>query len=114
MAAWLRVESFRRFLAGSESAHAEEAARRGVVREYTAWAVALDQLDRWSRAVAVATGTPEGDASFAALASRLPDPLHDAASYSGGGVSGSSAGGGGGDGVGAVGGGQGGGGGGSW
>ena len=107
------MESFRRFLAASESAHAEDAAHRGIVREYTAWAVALDQLDRWSRAVAVATGTP-GHASFAALASRLLDPLHDAASYSGGGVSGSSAGGGGGDGVGAVGGGQGGGGGGSW
>jgi hypothetical protein len=28
---WLRVESFRRFLAGSEAHHAEEAAKRGVL-----------------------------------------------------------------------------------
>jgi hypothetical protein len=37
-AAWLRVESFRRFLAESEAYHAEDAAKRGVLREYTAWA----------------------------------------------------------------------------
>jgi hypothetical protein len=49
---WLRTESFRRFLAGSEAHHAEEAARRGHLREYTAWAVAVGELDRWSRAVA--------------------------------------------------------------
>ena len=33
---WLRTESFRRFLAGSEAHHAEEAARLGHLREYTA------------------------------------------------------------------------------
>jgi len=49
---WLRTESFRRFLAGSEAHHAEEAARRGHLREYTAWAVAVGELGRWSRAVA--------------------------------------------------------------
>src|SRR5829696_7648882 len=49
---WLRTESFRRFLAGSEAHHAEEAAQRGHLREYTAWAVAVGELDRWSRAAA--------------------------------------------------------------
>jgi hypothetical protein len=55
---YLRVESFRRFLAGSEAFHAEEAAARGVLREYTAWAVALGEVDRWARAVAGATAIP--------------------------------------------------------
>lgn len=54
---WLRVESFRRFLAESEAHHAEEAATRGVLREYTAWAVALGAVDRWCAAVRAA-GTP--------------------------------------------------------
>jgi hypothetical protein len=53
---WLRTESFRRFLAGSEAHHAEEAARRGHLREYTAWAVAVGEVDRWSRAVAAGRG----------------------------------------------------------
>ena len=52
---WLRTESFRRFLAGSEAHHAEEAAKRGYLREYTAWAVAVGELDRWSRAVAASS-----------------------------------------------------------
>lgn len=57
-AAWLRVESFRRFLAGSEAYHAEEAARRGLLREYTAWALALGEIDRWSRAVSASATIP--------------------------------------------------------
>ena len=57
-AAWLRVESFRRFLAGSEAYHAEEAAKRGVLREYTAWAVAVGEIDRWSSAVRASTVIP--------------------------------------------------------
>jgi hypothetical protein len=48
----LRIGDPRRFLAGSEAHHAEEAAKRGHLREYTAWAVAVGELDRWSRAVA--------------------------------------------------------------
>jgi hypothetical protein len=48
----LRIGDPRRFLSGSEPHHAEEAARRGHLREYTAWAVAVGELDRWSRAVA--------------------------------------------------------------
>jgi hypothetical protein len=56
---WLRVESFRRFLHQSETFHAEEAAKRGVLREYTAWAVALDEIDRWERAVDGSTAIPQ-------------------------------------------------------
>jgi hypothetical protein len=55
---YLRVESFRRFLAQSEAYHAEEAAKRGVLREYTAWAVAVGEIGRWSRAVESSTVIP--------------------------------------------------------
>ncbi len=51
-AAYLRVASFRRFLAASEGRHVEEAHQRGVLREYTAWAVALGEADAWERAAA--------------------------------------------------------------
>ncbi len=50
-ALWLRVESFRRFLATSEARHVDEAATRGVLRQYTAWAVALGESDAWTKAV---------------------------------------------------------------
>jgi Predicted membrane protein (DUF2207) C-terminal domain len=69
---WLRVESFRRFLAGSEAYHAEEAAKRGVLREYTAWALALGEIDRWSRAVAASSLTPtEAGVGYAYMAPLL-------------------------------------------
>lgn len=71
-AAWLRVESFRRFLAGSEAFHAEEAAKRGVLREYTAWAVATGEIDRWSRAVRASTVIPaSAGLSYAYMAPML-------------------------------------------
>jgi len=109
---WLRVESFRRFLAASEARHADEAAKRGVLREYTAWAVAVGEVDRWSRAVAgsASAATPEAGYStmapwlWTATAATITEPKS-----SGGGDGGWSGGGGGG-----VGGGAGGGGGGSW
>ncbi len=47
----LRTESFRKFLAASEGKHVEWAWEHGLVREYSAWAVALDAADAWSRAV---------------------------------------------------------------
>ena len=103
---WLRVESFRRFLAQSEAHHAEEAARRGVLREYTAWAVAVGEVDRWSRAVgsaAVAVADTDG-VRYAAIAPSLSSATSST------GVAPSSSGGRGGG----VGGGGGGGGGGSW
>jgi Predicted membrane protein (DUF2207) len=107
-AAWLRVESFRRFLAGSEAYHAEEAAKRGVLREYTAWAVAVGEIDRWQRAVSAASIAPEtAGLSYAYMAPLLLTSTTSAATapHSSGG---------GGFGGGSVGGGAGGGGGGSW
>jgi hypothetical protein len=109
---WLRTESFRRFLSGSEAHHAEEAAKRGHLREYTAWAVALGELDRWSRAVAAssAAGADPAGARYPVLAPVLLSRSSESSvkPSSGGSGSGWSGGGGG------VGGGAGGGGGGSW
>jgi hypothetical protein len=103
---WLRVESFRRFLAGSEAFHAEEAAKRGLLREYTAWAVAVGEIGRWAAAVAASSAIPQdAGLSYVHMAPFL------AASTSSTSTAPSSSGGGGGGGVG---GGGGGGGGGSW
>jgi len=105
---WLRVESFRRFLAGSETFHAEEAAKRGVLREYTAWAVALGEIDRWERAVQGSSIIPaDAGLSYVHMA---PILVHSTSSASTAPSSSGSGGGGGGS----VGGGGGGGGGGSW
>ena len=109
-ALWLRTESFRRFLAASEAHHAEEAARRGHLRQYTAWAVAVGELDRWSRAVA-ASSVAAADPAAARYPLLGPALLHDT---SGSATKPSSGGSGGGGSGGGVGGGAGGGGGGSW
>ncbi len=106
---WLRVESFRRFLSQSESFHAEEAAKLGVLREYTAWAVAVGELDRWERAVSASGAIPaEAGLGYVHMAPALS---RSAVASS---VAPSSSGGSGGGGGGSVGGGGGGGGGGSW
>jgi hypothetical protein len=106
---WLRVESFRRFLAQSEAHHADEAAKRGVLREYTAWAVAVGEIDRWSRVVAASGAARDPDAvRYAAVAPVLYTATAATSTEP------SSSGGGGGGGGGSVGGGAGGGGGGSW
>ncbi|MGB3734369.1 MAG: hypothetical protein WA964_05395 [Ilumatobacter sp.] len=47
----LRTESFRRFLDASEGRHVEWAWEQGLIREYSAWAVALGAADAWSDAV---------------------------------------------------------------
>ena len=47
----LRSESFRRFLAASEGKHVEWAWEQGLLREYSAWAVALGAADAWSEAI---------------------------------------------------------------
>lgn len=47
----LRAESFRRFLAASEGRHVEWAWNNGLLREYSAWAVALGEADAWSDAL---------------------------------------------------------------
>ena len=111
---WLRTESFRRFLAGSEAHHAEEAAKRGYLREYTAWAVAVGELDRWSRAVAASSAAQAdpGAARYPVMVPALLSGSSEASKQpsSSGSSGGWSSGGGGGG----VGGGAGGGGGGSW
>lgn len=50
-AMWLQLESFRHFLAGSEAEHVKRAAEADVLREYTAWAVALGEVKHWTKAV---------------------------------------------------------------
>jgi len=45
------VEGFRRFFQVSEGRHAREAVDHGVLRLYSAWAVALGELDHWTRAM---------------------------------------------------------------
>jgi len=99
---WLRVESFRRFLHGSETFHAEEAAKRGVLREYTAWAVALGEIDRWERAVAGSSVIPAdaglGYVHMAPILASSTSSTATAPSSSGGGGGGSVGGGGGGGG----------------
>jgi Predicted membrane protein (DUF2207) C-terminal domain len=47
----LRAESFRRFLAASEGKHVEWAWEHGLLREYSAWAVALGAADAWTKAI---------------------------------------------------------------
>jgi uncharacterized membrane protein YgcG len=108
---WLRVESFRRFLAASEAHHADEAAKRGVLREYTAWAVAVGEIDRWRRVVAASAAARDpATVHYATIA----PALYTAAAATSTEPSSSNGGGGGGGGGGSVGGGAGGGGGGSW
>jgi uncharacterized membrane protein YgcG len=111
---WLRVESFRRFLAGPQAQHLEEAANRGVLGEYTAWAVALGEIDRWSRVVAASArcaNDPVGR-RYSRMAPYLPPAAQSSTVEPS--SSGSSSGGGGGGSGGGSGGGAGGGGGGSW
>ena len=107
---WLRVESFRRFLSESEAFHADWAAEHGILREYTAWAVAVGEIDRWARAVQASAAAQTADASGVRLATTAP--LLAAATTSAATTPSSSGGGGGFSG--SVGGGAGGGGGGSW
>ncbi len=110
-ALWLRTESFRRFIAQSEAQHADWAAEHGILREYTSWAIALGEIEHWSRAVdASATARTADPAGFylATTAPRLLSVTSAAATAP------SSSGGGFGGGFSGVGGGAGGGGGGSW
>lgn len=100
----LRTESFRRFLEASEGRHVEWAWDRGVLREYSAWAVALEAADAWSRAVERSSVVPDASMTspllFATMASTVSSSRVDPSSPSGGsgGFSGGSVGGGGGGG----------------
>ncbi len=106
---WLRVESFRRFLHNSEARHVNEAAEKGVLRHYTAWAVALDEADNWFEAVDTAARNNPAlrsnfgrDLAFVALGSHIATASNAAStapsSSGGGGFSGGAGGGGGGGG----------------
>jgi len=57
-AAALQAESFRRFLEASEGRHVEWAWQHGMLREYSAWAVALGAAPAWGRAVAASAVPP--------------------------------------------------------
>lgn len=101
---WIRTESFRRFIEGSDAQHVEAAARHGVLLAYTAWAVALGEVDHWTDSIAAA-GVDAGLAPEAlyltAIAPDLGRAAHAAAvkpSSGGGGFGGGSVGGGGGGG----------------
>lgn len=63
----LRTESFRRFLEASEGRHVEWAWSQGLLREYSAWAVALGEADAWSDALA--------DANVPAAAAAATGPI---------------------------------------
>jgi hypothetical protein len=62
----LRTESFRRFLHASEAQHVEWAWSKGLLREYSGWAVALGEADAWGDALSKA------DVPAPARASRGP------------------------------------------
>jgi hypothetical protein len=64
---WLRVASFRRFFTDSETQHAEQAIRLGRLREYTAWAVAFGESERWNRAMHSTSILPDPASSRYAL-----------------------------------------------
>ena len=88
----LRAESFRRFLAASEGKHVDWAWKQGLLREYSAWAVALGAADAWGRALA-ASNVPAPEMNLASpiwLYSMGPsfDTTRSAPSSSGSGSSG--------------------------
>lgn len=99
----LRTESFRRFLDASEGQHVEWAWKNGLLREYSAWAVALGEADAWDRALQRANIPHDQVASYTAplivhsMASSFSSS-HTAPSSSSGGGGGGSVGGGGGGG----------------
>lgn len=99
----LRTESFRRFLDASEGQHVDWAWERGVLREYTAWAVALGAADAWSKALERSSVVPDDPSFtrpllFATMASTISSAHTQPSSSGSGGFSGGSVGGGGGGG----------------
>jgi uncharacterized membrane protein YgcG len=112
----LRAESFRRFLQASEGRHVEWAWKRGLLREYSAWAVALGAADAWKRAMLASSVAPAelstGPLLVHSMGSSWSSTYTDPSASGGSGFSGGS--GGGGSSGGSVGGGGGGGSSGSW
>lgn len=85
----LRSESFRRFLDASEGSHVEWAWEHGLLREYSAWAVALDAAKAWTRAIE-SSNIPDpqvalGGPLLAYSAASAFQSTHTAPSSSGGG-----------------------------
>lgn len=98
----LRSESFRRFLVASEGRHVDWAWQQGLLREYSAWAVALGAAEAWSEAVK-SSNIPEPEVSLGGplllySASSAFSSSHTAPSSSGSGGGGGGVGGGGGGG----------------
>ncbi len=104
----LRTESFRRFLVASEGRHVEWAWKQGLLREYSAWAVALGAAEAWRRSLR-ASSVPEVEYSHGPLlvysmasafshSHTAPSSSGSGGGFSGGGFSGGSVGGGGGGG----------------
>jgi uncharacterized membrane protein YgcG len=104
----LRTESFRRFLDASEGQHVDWAWKQGLLREYSAWAVALGAADAWSKALNQSHVPPAESASLthpmlvysmgSSFASSHTAPSSSGSGSSGGSFSGGSVGGGGGGG----------------
>jgi hypothetical protein len=101
----LRTESFRRFLAASEGRHVEWAWDNGLLREYSAWAVALGAADAWTDAVK-SSNIPEPDlalngplllysrpGSFSSTHTKPSSSSGSGGGFSGGGVGGGGGGG---------------------
>ncbi len=84
----LRTESFRRFLQASEGRHVEWAWSHGLLREYSAWAVALGAAGAWERAME-RSSVPPAELSVGPLLVYSMAPsfssAHTAPSSSGGG-----------------------------
>jgi len=93
----LLTESFRRFLDASEGSHVEWAWQHGLLREYSAWAVALGAAEAWGRALRHSNVPPQDQYYANPL---LVASMHSSFSSSHTAPSSSSGGGGGGGGVG--------------
>lgn len=102
----LRTESFRRFLEASEGQHVEWAWKHGLLREYSAWAVALGAANAWERAMHLSNVPPTEFATgpmivyfnAGSFSSTHTAPSSSGGSGGGGGFSGGGVGGGGGGG----------------
>lgn len=93
----LRTESFRRFLQASEGQHVEWAWKHGLLREYSAWAVALGAASAWENAMKHASVPPTELTSgpmIVYLGANSFNQTHTAPSSSGGGGGGGFSGGG--------------------
>ncbi len=104
----LRTESFRRFLEASEGQHVDWAWKQGLLREYSAWAVALGAAGAWSKALNKSHVPPAEAAALShpmliysmgsSISSSYTAPSSSGSGSGGGSFSGGSVGGGGGGG----------------